>query len=135
MWCDIEWDGLTFVESYHVNCDVFIQTFKLGDVFDGQWKRQTSSDEFGEMGSIVVCARRVLFGFYAVNMCQNGVQKSQLVVAVLYVDYTFLCGDVRRRRNVTRSLRGSKRRQRNAKVDNVIDLPLRPASVESFGCM
>ena len=132
---DVEQDGLAFVESYHVDGNVFVQTFKLNDVADGQWKRQTGGIEFGEMGSIMAHAWLVLFGFDAVNMCQNGVQKAQLVVAVLYVDYTFLCGDVRRRRYATRSLHGSKRSQRNAKVDNIIDLPLRPESVECLDRM
>jgi len=33
--CDVERDGLSFVESYDVDGDVFVQTFELGDVLDG----------------------------------------------------------------------------------------------------
>ena len=33
--CDVQRDWLAFVESYHIDGNVFIQTFKLGDVFDG----------------------------------------------------------------------------------------------------
>jgi len=32
---DIERGGLTFVESRHVDGDVFVHTFELGDVLDG----------------------------------------------------------------------------------------------------
>ena len=32
---DVKRNGLTFVESHHVDGKFFIQTFKLGDVFDG----------------------------------------------------------------------------------------------------
>jgi len=60
---DVEWNGLAFVESYHVHGNVFIQTLKLSDVFDGQWKRQTGSGEFGEMRSIVTHVGRISFMF------------------------------------------------------------------------
>jgi len=31
---DVQRDGLTFVESHHINGNVFIQTFILRDVFE-----------------------------------------------------------------------------------------------------
>jgi len=53
---DVEQDGLAFIESYHVDGNVFVQTFKLNDVADEQWKRQTGGIEFGDMGSIMAHA-------------------------------------------------------------------------------
>ena len=35
MGCDIERDGLSLVKCHHVNADVCVQSFELGDVFDG----------------------------------------------------------------------------------------------------
>ena len=59
------WDS----SSHHVDRNVFIQTFELGDVADGLWKLQTGRNKFGQMGSTVAHARRISFGFDAVDMC------------------------------------------------------------------
>jgi len=53
---DVQRNGLAFVECYHVDGNVFIQTFELGNILDGQWKRQTGSDEFGQKGPIMAHA-------------------------------------------------------------------------------